>query len=253
MEAINDRGQRTDDKWQMTPGHYSLLTRHPPLAIRHLLFTTRHCVSTAMGTVGIVQAAFGNQEIIEDFSSQDRFGDDPGYVFGGDPAIPDTQGIDHDGRSVLALVEAARMIGPGQGPESGLPELELEGILERLEARRVAATPLVARVANVTADENVVREGRHVSSHETWLKSAATGQGKTLRRNGTVTDRIASARIPRQSLSRPREARVRVSGRKFPRVNGPSIRICTPVILTELKAKQAARPERGCREFLSEP
>ena len=131
-----------------------------------------------MGTVGIVQAAFGNQEIIEDFSSQDRFGDDPGNVFDGGPAIPDSLGIDHDGRPVLALVEAARMIGPGQGPESGLPELELEGILERLEARRVAARPLVASVADVTADEYVVREGRHVSSHEVWLKSVATGQGK---------------------------------------------------------------------------
>lgn len=184
----------------MANGPRPLLAAYSPLL-------NGHCVSTAMGTVGIVQAAFGNQEIIEDFSSQDRFGDDPGYVFGGDPAIPDSLGIDHDGRSVLALVEAARMIGPGQGPESGLPELELEGILERLEARRVAATPLVARVADVTADENVVREGRHVSSHEMWLKSAATGQGKTLRRTETVTDRIASARIPRQSLSRPGEAR----------------------------------------------
>jgi len=237
----------------MTNGPRPLLAADSPLATRHSPLLTGHCVSTAMGTVGIVQAAFGNQEIIEDFSSQDRFGDDPGYVFGGNPAIPDSLGIDHNRRSVLALVEAARMIGPGQGPESGLPELELESILERLEARRVAATPLVARVADVTADENVVREGRHVSSHEMWLKSAATGQGKTLRRTETVTDRIASARIPRQSLSRPGEARVRVSGRKFPRVNGPSIRICTPVILTELKAKQAARPERGCREFLSEP
>lgn len=152
-----------------------------------------------MGTVGIVQAAFGNQEIIEDFSSQDRFGDDPRNVFGGDPAIPDSLGIDHDRRSVLALVEAARMIGPGQGPESGLPEFELESILERLEARRVAATPLVARVADVTADENVVREGRHVSSQEMWLKSVATGQGKTLRR-GRVRHRQDSIRTDPSSV-----------------------------------------------------
>ena len=236
----------TNSKWPPATARCLLATCHSPLLAGHR-------VSTAMGTVGIVQAAFGNQEIIEDFSSQDRFGDDPGNVFDGDPAIPDSLGIDHDGRSVLALVEAAGMIGPGQGAESGLPEFDLESILERLEARRVAATPLVARVADVTADENVVREARHVSSHEMWLKSVATGQGKTLRRTGTATDRIASARIPGQSISRSGEAQVRVSGRKFPRVNGTSIRICTPVILTELKAKQAARPERGCREFLSEP
>src|SRR5271157_2489269 len=182
----------TDDKWQMAPGHCSLLTCHLPLL-------TGHCVSTAMGTVGIVQAAFGNQEIIEDFSSQDRFGDDPGYVFGGDPAIPDSLGIDHDGRSVLALVEAARMIGPGQGAKSGLPEFDLESFLERLEARRVAATPLVARVADVTADEYVVREGRHVSSHEMRLKSVATGQGKTLRR-GRARHRQDSIRTDPSSV-----------------------------------------------------
>src|SRR5271157_3622873 len=45
----------------------------------------------------------------------------------------------------------------------------------------------------------------------------------------------------------------RVSCRKPPGVDGPSIRVCTPVILKIMKAKRAARPERGCREFLSEP
>jgi len=179
-------------KWFPVTTRCSLATRHPPLL-------TGHCFSTAMGTVGIVKAAFGNQEIIEDFSSQDCFGDDPGNVLGGDPAIPDSLGIDHDGRSVLALVEAAGMIGPGQGAESGLPEFDLESFLERLEARRVAATPLVARVADVTADEYVVREGRHVSSHEMRLKSVATGQGKTLCR-GRVRHRQDSIRTDPSSV-----------------------------------------------------
>jgi len=193
------RWHMANGTWQMVPGHYSLLTRHSLLATRHSLLATRHCFSTAMGTVGIVQAAFGNQEIIEDFSSQDCFGDDPGNVLGGDPAIPDSLGIDHDVRSVLALVEAAGMIGPGQGTESGLPEFDLESFLERLEARRVAATPLVARVADVTADEYVVREGRHVSSHEMRLKSVATDQGKTLCR-GRVRHRQDSIRTDPSSV-----------------------------------------------------
>jgi len=68
------------------------------------------------------------------------------------------------------------MIGPGQGAESSLPEFDLESFLEFLLAPRVAATPLVARVADVTADEYVVRERWHVSSHEMWFKSVATGQ-----------------------------------------------------------------------------
>jgi len=181
-----------DGKWFPVTTRCSLATRHSPLL-------TGHCFSTAMGTVGIVKAAFGNQEIIEDFSSQDCFGDDPGNVLGGDPAIPDSLGIDHDGRSVLALVEAAGMIGPGQEAESGLPEFDLESFLERLEARRVAATPLVARVADVTADEYVVREGRHVSSHEMRLKSVATGQGKTLCR-GRVRHRQDSIRTDPSSV-----------------------------------------------------
>lgn len=160
-----------------------------------------------MGAVGIVQAAIGNHEIVEDFPSQDRSGDDPGDVLGGDSAIPDSLRIDHHGRSVLALVKAARMIGPGQYAESGLLEFQLESVPECLSARRVATTPLVARISNISADENVVRERRHVSSHETWLKSVVTNKGDRFRRNEFLTDRIASGRIPRQSICRQGNSR----------------------------------------------
>jgi hypothetical protein len=147
-------------KWQMIPGN------RQPATGNWQLFTA---VSAAMGTIGIVQTGLGNQEVVEDFSSQDRPGDDPGHVLDGDPAIPDSLGIDHDGRAMLTLVEAARVIGAGQGAKSRLPQLNLESIFERLETRRVAAAPLVAGFTNVPADEDVVREGRHVSSHESGL------------------------------------------------------------------------------------
>ena len=45
-------------KWQVSqhPSNWPVLTIHP------------HRVSGAMGAVGIVQAALGNQQIVEDFS-----------------------------------------------------------------------------------------------------------------------------------------------------------------------------------------
>lgn len=132
-----------------------------------------------MRAVGIVQTAFGNQEVVDDLPSQDGLGDDPGNILKSDSAVPDPLRVDHHRRTVLALVEAARVIGPGQGTEPGLPEFELEGFLERLEARWIAASPLMTRVANIAADENVMREGRHVSSHKYGVNHDAPGRDHT--------------------------------------------------------------------------
>jgi hypothetical protein len=155
-----------------------------------------------MGTIGIVQAGLVNQQVVEDLPSQDRPGDDPGDVLDGDLPVPDSLGINHDGRPVLALIEAARVVGSGQQAETRLPELDLEGILECLGAVGVAATPLVAGLANIAADENVMSKGRHIASHESWLEIGKPGQAGAILRAGTIADRIAFRQSRRQSISR---------------------------------------------------
>ena len=190
-----------------------------------------------MGTVRIVEAAFGNQEIIENLSSQNRLGDDSRNILERDSTIPDALGIDYHGRSVLTLIEAARVIGPGKRPESGFPKFELERVLQRLSARRVATSPLVAGFPNVSADENVVREGRHVSSRQTGLRSVVTRLGRIVRRAGSHFLRIASGGIARQSIWRCGIASVHEFGGKPRGVDGPSMRVCAAVILRKLKGE----------------
>jgi hypothetical protein len=53
------------------------------------------------------------------------------------------------------------MIRTDERCKTGFLELDLERFSEDLSAFRVAASPFMARVANVPADKNVVCEGRH--------------------------------------------------------------------------------------------
>ena len=87
---------------------------------------------------------------------------DPGHVLDLDPSVPDPLRIDHHGRAVLALLQAAGMIGTCQRPEAGRLQLLLERLAERLAAFRVATAPLVAGVTDIAADENMVGKRWHV-------------------------------------------------------------------------------------------
>ena len=80
-------------------------------------------------------------------------------------AVPNALRVDHHGRAVLALLQAAGVIGTRQGPEAGLLELILECVAEGLTAIRVATTSLVAGVPDIAADEDMVRKSRHIRSH----------------------------------------------------------------------------------------
>src|SRR5262245_42839130 len=56
------------------------------------------------------------------------------------------------------------MIGPRQRAESGLLQLPLERIAQRLLALRVAAAPPVPGLADIPADEDMMGERRHFRS-----------------------------------------------------------------------------------------
>src|SRR5262249_5580838 len=125
---------------------------------------------TTVGAIGVVQAGVGDQEVIEDLPPDEGLLDDPGHVLGRHAAVPDPLGVDHDGRAVLALIEAARVVGAGERPEAGLLQGLLEGVAQVLLALGVAAAALVAGLADVAADEDMVREGRHA-----WVQVPARG------------------------------------------------------------------------------
>ena len=85
-----------------------------------------------MRAIRIVQTLVGDQQVVQDLASQDRLGHDPGHVIDGDPSVPDPLRINDDGRSVLALLQASRMIRTGQRAEPGVFQFFLEGFAQRL-------------------------------------------------------------------------------------------------------------------------
>jgi hypothetical protein len=117
-----------------------------------------------MRAIGIVEAIVGDQEIVEDLAIDDGTGDDPGDILGRDRPIPDALGVNDHDRPVLALVEAAGVIGPGGPGDPGLVEFLLEEVAERLTARGIAASTRVVGIASVAADEDLVSERGHFSS-----------------------------------------------------------------------------------------
>ena len=114
-----------------------------------------------MRALRIVQARVGDLQVAEDLAPDQGLGNNAGNVFDLHMPVPDPLGIDDHRRPVLALFEATRVIGPGQDTEPRLFQFLLECVAERLASFGVAAAPLVAGGANVTADEDVLSERRH--------------------------------------------------------------------------------------------
>src|SRR3954469_21003463 len=110
-------------------------------------------LAATVRTVWVIQAGVGDQEVGEDLATDQRLRDDPRHVLDLHPAVPDAQGIDDDRRPVLALLEASRLVRPDQRAQPGLLHLGLECVAEGLFPVGVAAAPLVARGADIAADE----------------------------------------------------------------------------------------------------
>jgi hypothetical protein len=115
-----------------------------------------------VGTVDVVQAIVGDQEVGQDLAPEDSLGDNARHILDLDAAIPDALRVNHDRWAVLALLEATGMIRTRQRTESGLLECDLEGLPQLLMSVRVTAPSLVAGRTNVTANENMMREGWHI-------------------------------------------------------------------------------------------
>ena len=79
-------------------------------------------------------------------------------------SVPDALGIDHHGRTVLALVEASGFVSADGGLQPTEGELSLKGPLEVGGASGIAASARVAARALVAAYEDVFCEFWHADS-----------------------------------------------------------------------------------------
>src|SRR5215475_3007385 len=94
----------------------------------------------AMLTGWGIQALLLQEQTFHGPASDNMGIDDLVYVGKGNPAIPYRFGIDHDIRSVLALIEASGMIGPHLAFQATFGKFLFERLLEFGLAGRVAAS-----------------------------------------------------------------------------------------------------------------
>jgi hypothetical protein len=125
---------------------------------------TGHCLLTTclpMFTGCSIQAGVSHHQALDGSPTDDVGFDDFIDVGFGDESVPDRIGIDHEVRAVLALVEAASLIGPHSVLESALGELLLEEFLQLGLAAGIAASPRISRRPLVAAYENMSLKFRH--------------------------------------------------------------------------------------------
>ena len=108
-----------------------------------------------------VEAGFGKAEALDRAAMQDVLGDDLVYVLELDESIPDGLGVDDDYGAVLALIEAAGLIGSDGVLEACLLEGFFEGIFEFFATAGPATGTGGGVIALVGADEDMVVEPGH--------------------------------------------------------------------------------------------
>lgn len=110
-----------------------------------------------------VDAFIGDAQTLDGTAMDQMLLHDLRGIFGLHIAVPDRIGVDHDGRTVLALVETERLIDADAGRQIGSFDLLLQ--LREQFALPVAGTGWArcAFGAGVVADENVVfKKGQKV-------------------------------------------------------------------------------------------
>ena len=73
-----------------------------------------------------VQALVGDDQFLDHSAVDDGFLDNPRYILGRNPSIPNSLWVDDDGGPVLALVKATGLVGSHGGREAPLSQRALE-------------------------------------------------------------------------------------------------------------------------------
>jgi hypothetical protein len=124
---------------------------------------------------GSIEAAVGNPQTIDGAAADDmRFY----YVSNiglSQAAVPYRFGLNHDGGTMLALVQASGLVGADCGEYSVQGQLRFEGALKIGCAGRVAATAGMSVGALVGADKDVFFEFRHGNDNYALSSAIALG------------------------------------------------------------------------------
>lgn len=119
-----------------------------------------------MRTALRVQAGVWNHQTSYRFIADNVRVDNLVYIISGYSAIPDCIGIDNKIRTMLALIEAARLVGADGTFYSALGQLDFEHLLEISIAGRVAATTRVCGRPLIAANENMLLEFWHGAKNQ---------------------------------------------------------------------------------------
>jgi hypothetical protein len=109
-----------------------------------------------VGALLDVEADVGEAQALDRTAVEEMLRDDFFDVFDVDEAVPNGLRIDNNDRTVFALVETARFVGPDVVFEAGVLDGILEGGFKLFAAARKAARTVGAFVAFVGANEDVV-------------------------------------------------------------------------------------------------
>ena len=108
-----------------------------------------------------VEAGSGEAQPLHGAAMDEVLGDDLFYIFKLNEAVPDGFGIDHHRRAVLALIEAAGLVGTDKVLETCVFDGILEGGFKLLAAVRQAAWTGRGFVALIRTDKDVMLKFRH--------------------------------------------------------------------------------------------
>lgn len=108
-----------------------------------------------------IEAGAGEPQPLDGAAMDEMLGDNFVHIFKPDEAVPDSLGIDHDRRAMLALVEATGLVGADEVLEAGIFDGVLEGGFELLAASGKTAWAGRGFIALVGADEDMVLKFRH--------------------------------------------------------------------------------------------
>ena len=154
-----------------------------------------------MGTARIIEAVVGDLQANHGLSADNMLLHNFVDVRRENVAVPNGFGIDDDGWTVFALVEAAGLVGTNGGACRSLAETGLEGALQLACAGRVATAAWVVFGSLVTANEDVASEFCHGFS----FREAAEAIKKRVARGDPPVFNDRCYRV--DSISKPQASR----------------------------------------------